>query len=100
MFRLDRMEQVELLDEPADPPPDVQLRDLAEGVYQPAAEHLLAVLRRLAVLCLGARLLPDRVGGRRPRPGCEVSLRVADPAWVRALVLGSGGAWRCSRRNG
>ena len=24
--------------------------------------------------------------------GVEVSLRVADPAWVRALVLGSGGS--------
>jgi proteasome accessory factor C len=89
VFRLDRMEQVELLDEPAAPPPDVQLRDLAEGLYQPAAEHLLAVLR----VSPSYAWVPDYYPTEsvvETDAGMEVSLRVADPAWVRALVLGSG----------
>src|SRR3954447_7991056 len=45
VFRLDRMEDVGLLGEAAAVPEDVQLRDLSEGVYQPAAEHLLVELR-------------------------------------------------------
>ena len=45
VFRVDRIERVDVLDEPARPPVDVELRDLSEGVYTPAPEHLLAVLR-------------------------------------------------------
>jgi proteasome accessory factor C len=45
IFRLDRIEHVEQLDEPSRPPANVQLRDLNEGVFQPASEHLLALLR-------------------------------------------------------
>ncbi|CAM5644512.1 WYL domain-containing protein OS=Streptomyces rimosus subsp. rimosus (strain ATCC / DSM 40260/ JCM 4667 / NRRL 2234) OX=1265868 GN=SRIM_007605 PE=4 SV=1 [Streptomyces rimosus subsp. rimosus] len=36
-FRLDRVAEIKLLDAPADPPP-VELRDLSEGLVQPAAE--------------------------------------------------------------
>ncbi len=90
MFRLDRIETAQVLDEPAAPPPDVELRDLSDGVYAPAPEHLLAVLRvgpdYAWVADYYATEDVTEVDGVR-----TISLRIADPAWVRALVLGSGG---------
>ena len=90
VFRLDRIEDATLLDEPAAVPEGVQPRDIAEGVYQPASEHLLAMLRVgpayawVADYYVAEDVVEDGAGLR-------VSLRVADPAWVRALVLGSAG---------
>ncbi|HSY15389.1 MAG TPA: YafY family protein [Jatrophihabitantaceae bacterium] len=90
VFRVDRIEEVDVLDEPANPPVQVQLRDLSEGVYTPAPEHLLVVLRVSASYAWVADYYPSEevadTDGRR-----QISLRVADPAWVRILVLGSGG---------
>ena len=90
IFRLDRIEHAQKLDEPAQPPPEAQLRDLNEGVYQPASEHLLATLRLDPAYFWVADYYATEeitdVGGR-----LEVDLRVADPAWVRALALGSAG---------
>ena len=38
LFRLDRIDDVTVLDEPAAPPPEAHERDLDDGLYQPAAE--------------------------------------------------------------
>jgi proteasome accessory factor C len=90
VFRVDRIEDVQVLDEPVRQHADVQLRDLGEGVYQPAAEHLLAVLRVSPACAWVADYYPtERVEDLAD--GLHVSLRVAEPAWVRSLVLGSGG---------
>ena len=60
------------------------------AVYQPASEHLLATLRIAAPYAWVADYYPAEevleTDGQ-----LQVSLRVADPAWVRALVLGSSG---------
>jgi proteasome accessory factor C len=90
VFRVDRIENVTVLDEPARPPQDVQLRDLAEGVFQPASEHLLAVLRVSEAYAWVADYYPTEEVAEVP-DGLQVSLRVSEPAWVRSLVLGSGG---------
>jgi proteasome accessory factor C len=90
VFRLDRMQDVALLDEPATVPEDVQLRDLSEGVFHPASEHLLVDLR----LGRAYAWVADYYAAEEiTEDGDEVrlSLRVADPGWVRALVLGSAG---------
>jgi proteasome accessory factor C len=90
VFRLDRIEDVTPLDEPASVPEGVQLRDLSEGVFQPASEHLLVDLRLgrayawVADYYVAEEIVDDGAELR-------VSLRVADPGWVRALVLGSAG---------
>ncbi len=89
IFRVDRVEDVRLLDEPARPPADLQLRDLAEGVFQPASEHLLAVLRVAPAYAWVADYYPTEEVIELDE-GLQVSLRVSEPAWVRALVLGSG----------
>lgn len=90
VFRVDRIEDVRLLDEPARPPQGLELRDLAEGVFQPASEHLLAVLRVSDAYAWVADYYPSEQVTELPH-GLQVSLRVSEPAWVRALVLGSGG---------
>jgi proteasome accessory factor C len=90
VFRVDRIEHVQLLDEPANPPEDIELRDLTDGVYQPASEHLLVVLR----LAPGYVWVADYYAvedATESDAGLQISLRVSEPAWVRALVLGSGG---------
>jgi proteasome accessory factor C len=91
VFRVDRIDKADVLDEPANPPPDAELRDLSEGVFTPAPEHLLAVLRVapaydwVADYYLSETETVEADGRRR------ISVRVADPAWVRALALGSAG---------
>jgi proteasome accessory factor C len=88
VFRLDRIEDVLVLDEPSSVPEGVQLRDLSEGVFQPASEHLLVGLRVGPAYAWVADYYPAEdvtEDGEQLR----VSLRVADPGWVRALVLGS-----------
>ena len=91
VFRADRIEAVELLDEPSRPPQGIELRDLAEGVYQPASEHLLAVLRVSEAYAWVADYYPPEEVTELDDGGLQVSLRVSDPTWVRSLVLGSGG---------
>lgn len=90
VFRIDRIEDVVALDEHSSVPADAQLRDLSEGVFQPAAEHLLVGLRVGRAYGWVADYYPTEdvtEDGEQIR----ISLRVADPAWVRALVLGSAG---------
>ena len=90
VFRADRIEDVVVLDEPAAVPEGVQGRDLSEGVFQPASEHLLVALRVGPAYAWVADYYPAEAV-MADRAGLRVDLRVADPAWVRALVLGSAG---------
>jgi len=91
VFRVDRIDQADILDEAANPPPEAELRDLTEGVFTPAPEHMLVVLRLDPAYAWVADYYPPETetienDGRR-----QISVRVADPAWVRALALGSAG---------
>jgi proteasome accessory factor C len=93
IFRLDRFENATVLDEPANPPADVTLADVSAGVYRPAPEHLLVELR----LGPGWEWVSDYYPCETVVPagaGQRVTLRVANPAWVAALVRRSGGAVR------
>jgi proteasome accessory factor C len=90
IFRADRVDELRLLDEPARPPADVQQRDVSEGVFQPAEEHLLVVLRLAPAYAWVADFYPVEEAVQSDG-GLQVSLRVSEPAWVRSLVLGSGG---------
>jgi proteasome accessory factor C len=90
VFRLDRMENVTLLAEPAAIPAGVQPRDLSEGVFHPASEHLLVDLRLGAAYAWVADYyVAEDVVAEDDQ--LRVNLRVADPGWVRSLVLGSAG---------
>jgi proteasome accessory factor C len=91
-FRMDRVDAVEILDEPSAPPADAVPRDLTEGIYQPAPEHPLVTLRldqpgRWVAEYYQCETATPLADGR-----VEVTLRAADPAWMRRLVLGLGSA--------
>ncbi len=45
LFRLDRVDDVEILDEPAAPPPQAHERDVEHGVYQPEPNAPVVRLR-------------------------------------------------------
>jgi len=93
VFRVDRIEDVTLLDEPAAVPNGVQPRDLSGGVFQPASEHLLVDLRLQPSYAWVADYYPTEdvaVDDATP-DALRASLRVSDPGWVRSLVLGSAG---------
>jgi proteasome accessory factor C len=110
LFRLDRVDDVIVLAEPAAAPPEAQPTDLSAGVFRPRPEHGTAVLLLEPEARWIAEYYPvDEVvelpshdgesgdgdrdsgdGGGRAR----VLLRYADPAWLVRLVLGLGGGAR------
>jgi proteasome accessory factor C len=91
IFRLDRFEAAELLDEAARVPEDVSPKDVSEGVYRPAPEHLLVELHLDPSWRWVSEYYPAEQVTEHP-DGVRASLRVADPAWVSALVRRSGGS--------
>ena len=92
LFRLDRIDDVRILDEPARPPAEATPRDLTAGLYQPGPDHPEVTLR----LTAAARWVVDYYPCEKVRElsdgRTEVTLRVADTEWVRRLALRLGGA--------
>ncbi len=94
LFRLDRVEDVAVLDEPAAAPPDAEPADVSDGAFRARPEHPSAVL----LLEPGALWVSEyypvedavEVDGGRVR----ILLRYADPDWLVRLVLGLGGGAR------
>lgn len=96
LFRVDRIDELTPLDEPAAVPDEAAPRDLRGGVYAPADDHLLVRLALGPSLRWVAEYYPcESVEDTEGEPPVRVvTLRVADPAWVRSLVLGGGGEAR------
>lgn len=94
LFRLDRVDDVQVLDEPAAPPPQAHERDVENGVYQPEPGSPVVRLR----LARSARWLADYYPVEQVTPvddppgGLAVAVRTADLAWARRLVASLGGA--------
>ena len=91
LFRLDRIDAIEVLDEPASPPPYAEPTDVSAGLFRPEAGQQVAVLR----LEPDARWISEYYavdeqteldGGR-----CRVVMRYTDPMWMARLVIGTGG---------
>jgi proteasome accessory factor C len=91
MFRLDRIDEVRVLDEPARPPAEAAPRDLAAGLYQPGPDHPEVTLRLAAASRWVADYYPCEKVRELPDGRTEVTLRVADTGWVRRLMLRLGG---------
>jgi proteasome accessory factor C len=90
LFRADRIDGVVLLDEPANPPQDLEIPELAEGIFRPAADHpLVELLLAPPYAWVADYYIAEQVTPQQD--GVRVSLRVADLTWVRGLVLGSAG---------
>jgi proteasome accessory factor C len=94
MFRLDRVEEVEVLEEPAAPPPDAEPSDVSEGLFRPSAEHRSAVLLLEPEARWVAEYYPVDDVVELDEGRARVLLRYADPAWLVRLVLGLGGGAR------
>jgi predicted DNA-binding transcriptional regulator YafY len=93
LFRLDRVDDVKVLDERAAPPPQAHERDVDNGVYQPEAGSPAVRLR----VSRSARWVADYYPVDTATPvddppgGLAVTVRTADLAWARRLVAGLGG---------
>jgi proteasome accessory factor C len=92
-FRLDRVAEIRLLDEPADPPP-IELRDLSEGLVQPAAEDPEVVVEVGPGGRWVAEYYPHDSAEERPDGGLRITLRTPEPASLRRLALRLGGDGR------
>ena len=95
LFRLDRVEELSVLDVDGTPPPQATERDLAEGTFRPGADDLVVTLRLLP----GATWVSDyyAVDAVEDVPAVEgggqrVTLRTADTAWLRRLLWRLGGS--------
>jgi proteasome accessory factor C len=89
LFRADRVDAIEELDEPSRPPGQVSLHDVSDGIFQPGPELPLVTLR----VSRGGRWITDYYPCEDVRPDGDewlVSLRVTDLAWARRFVLGLG----------
>ncbi|GAA0419752.1 WYL domain-containing protein [Streptomyces luteireticuli] len=85
-FRLDRVAEIRLLDEPADPPP-VEPRDLSAGLVQPAAEDPEVVVEVGPGGRWVAEYYPHDSAEELPDGGLRITLRTPDPASLRRLAL-------------
>jgi proteasome accessory factor C len=113
LFRLDRVDDVAVLDEPAAAPPDATPADVSHGVFQARPEYGSAVLLLEPWARWVAEYYPveqvreippdpdgTRTGHDHSHAGhggegrARVLLRYADPAWLVRLVLGLGGGAR------
>jgi proteasome accessory factor C len=87
LFRLDRVERVDVLDAPSDPPQAAEQRDLAQGLFTPSPAHTLVVLR----LRPGAHWVADYHPCESVEQGEDgdlvVGLRTPSTDWVRRLAL-------------
>ncbi|MEE1771153.1 MULTISPECIES: WYL domain-containing protein [unclassified Streptomyces] len=92
-FRLDRVAEIRLLDEPA-APPELELRDLSEGLVQPAAEDPEVVVEVGPGGRWVAEYYPHDSAEELPDGGLRIALRTPDPASLRRLALRLGGEGR------
>lgn len=91
LFRLDRIDDIRVLDEPAVLPPHARRTDLSDGVFtarpdQPAAELVLEPDARWVAEYYPCEELAELPGGR-----LRVRMRYGDESWMIRLVLGLGG---------
>jgi proteasome accessory factor C len=85
-FRLDRVAEIRLLEEPSDPPP-VELRDLSEGLVQPAPDDPEVVVEVGPGGRWVAEYYPHDTAEELPDGGLRITLRTPDPASLRRLAL-------------
>jgi len=93
LFRLDRVVEARVVDEPVQPR-NVVPRDLSAGLFQPSEDAAVAVLD----LDTPARWIAEQhaidEAVEQPDGSLRITLRVADLAWLRRLVLRQGGSVR------
>jgi proteasome accessory factor C len=94
LFRLDRVAGVVLLDVPAEVPAGAHSRDLSAGIFQPSPDDILVTLELEPAGRWVADYYPCETVKEIGRDRLRVTLRVADPRWIRRLCLRLGGTGR------
>ncbi|WP_030759646.1 YafY family protein [Streptomyces griseus] len=91
-FRLDRVAEIRILEEAA-APPEIELRDLSEGLVQPSADDPEVVVEVGPGGRWVAEYYPHDRAEELPGGGLRITLRTPDPASLKrlALRLGSDG---------
>ena len=87
LFRLDRVERVDVLDAPAEPPADAEPRDVSQGLFLPGPDDLLVTLALRPAAAWVADYHPCESVQESSDGGLVVRMRVGDPAWLRRLAL-------------
>ncbi|MER5440394.1 WYL domain-containing protein [Streptomyces sp. NPDC002790] len=85
-FRLDRVAEIKVLDEPS-APPEVELRDLSEGLVQPAAEDPEVVVEVGPGGRWVAEYYPHDSAEELQDGGLRITLRTPEPSSLRRLAL-------------
>ncbi|MCP9946410.1 WYL domain-containing protein [Streptomyces somaliensis] len=85
-FRLDRVAEIRILDEPS-APPELELRDLSEGLVQPSADDPEVVVEVGPGGRWVAEYYPHDSAEELPDGGLRITLRTPDPASLRRLAL-------------
>lgn len=94
LFRVDRMEQVEVLESDGTPPRQARSRDLDAGVFIPREDDLQVVLDLQPEAAWVADYYPHEALTRRADGSARVTLRTGDTAWLRRLLWRLGGTAR------
>jgi proteasome accessory factor C len=95
LFRLDRVEDAEVLDEPAQPHPEAVPTDVSDGLFRPAEGQRAATLELGPDAHWVAEYYPvDEVTEPGGDDTVRVVMRYSDPDWMVRLVLGLGGVAR------
>ncbi|HEY2195526.1 MAG TPA: WYL domain-containing protein [Actinomycetospora sp.] len=95
MFRLDRVDEAEVLDEPSSPPPSATPRDVpadAAGLLTPDDGQQVAALRLAPAARWVAEYYPMEDVLADDDGGARVRMRYGDQAWMVRLLLGLGEA--------
>lgn len=87
LFRLDRIERVEVLDSPAEQHPDIAPRDLSSGIFQPSPHDAEARLRLSRSARWVAEYYPVTSTTELGDGSLEVTLHAGDPQWLQRLLL-------------
>jgi proteasome accessory factor C len=90
LFRLDRLDALTELDEPAAPPPAARPTDVRDGVFTPTPDLPLVTLRVGRDTRWITEYYPCERVVEEPDGHWQVSLRASDLGWARRLVLGLG----------
>ncbi len=86
LFRLDRIEDLVILDEDGTPPASAQPRDLDAGVFTPGADDQLVRLELRPEAVWVSDYYPIESIEPTPDGGVVIELRTADTAWLRRLM--------------
>ena len=92
VFRLDRVESLQLLDLDGTPPAHATSRDLATTPYQPGVADVVVELELEPSARWVAEYYPVESVKELPGDRRRVTVRAADPGWVRRLAWRLGGA--------